>query len=306
MLESRTQLAIKVEGTEGSAEAPENTDAVLHRNAKFIPDIAMTQRDMRSSSLSQFSAVPGKRQAAIEFEMELKGSGSAGTAPESGICLKGCGFTETVDTGVSVTYTPASSSIGSYTLLLYEDGILHKIWGARGTVKLILKAGEPGILSFSFIGADFSATDVALLSGCSYDSTLPPAFLSAQLTIDSYAALLSSLEIDIANTLALREDANKESGHYSTIISKRMPVMSIDPEKVLVATYDFYGKLRSGNEGALSTVLGGTAGNICTITAPKVQYTKIDEAEREGIRTLGIDCQLNRSSGDDELSLAFT
>jgi len=305
MLEARTQLALKVEETEGTAETLTVSEMILHSNGKFNPDTPVHQRPMRSSSLSPFASVPGARSASIEFDIELKGSGTAGTAPEWAPALLGCGFAETVDAGVSVTYLPASSSIGSYTLALYEDGMIHKIWGARGTVKLVLKNGEPGALSFSFTGADFSVADGALLSP-TYQSTLPPAFLSAQLTIDSYAALLSSLEIDMANALGLRPDANKSSGYFSTIISSRLPIMTFDPEKVLVATYDFYGKLRSGNEGALSMVIGATAGNICTLTAPKVQYTKIDEAEREGIRSLGIDCQLNRSSGDDEISIAFT
>jgi hypothetical protein len=306
MLEAKTQLAIKLESEEGTAETLAASDAILHANGKFTPDTPMYQRPMRSSSLSPFSSVPGARSATIEFDIELKGSGTAGTAPEWAAALLGCGFAEDVSAGVSVAYTPASASIGSYTLALYEDGMIHKIWGARGTVKLALKNGEPGMLSFSFKGADFSVADGALLSGVSYDSTKPPAFLSAQLTIDSYAALLSSLEIDMANALGLRSDANKASGYFSTIISSRVPIMTFDPEKVLVATYDFYGKLRSGAEGALSTVVGSTAGNICTITAPKAQYTKIDEADRDGIRSLGIDCQLNRNSGDDELSLVFT
>jgi len=271
MLEAKTQLAIKLESEEGTAEDLVAADAILHASGKFTPDTPMFQRPMRSSSLSPFSSVPGARSATIEFDVE-----------------------------------PASSSVGSYTLALYEDGVIHKIWGARGTVKLALKNGEPGMLSFSFVGADFSVVDGAMLSGVSYDATKPPAFLAAQFTIDSYAALLSSLEIDMANALALRPDANQDSGYKSTIISRRLPIMTFDPEKVLVSTYDFYGKLRSGNEGALSTVVGATAGNIYTITAPKAQYTKIDEAERDGIRSLGIDCQLNRSSGDDELSLAFT
>ena len=104
----------------------------------------------------------------------------------------------------------------------------------------------------------------------------------------------------------MRPDINQSSGYKSVRIGSREPVLSLDPEKVLVATHDFYGLMRAGTEGALSTVLGATAGNICTITAPKVQYVKVDEAARDGIRSLGIDCQLNRSSGDDELSIAFT
>ena len=108
------------------------------------------------------------------------------------------------------------------------------------------------------------------------------------------------------NEVALRPDVNQGSGHKSAVIAGRKPTLSIDPEMVTVATYDFFGKWRSGSEGALTLALTGSAGNICTITAPKVQYTGAKLAEKSGIRSLGIDCQLNRNAGDDELVIAFT
>jgi len=306
MLEQRTQLAAEIESVEGTAETLVAADAILHANGKFKGDIAMHQRPMRSSSLSPFSAVPGSRFGEIEFDVELKGSGAAGTPPEFGDLLKACGFQETIAAGTSVTYTPASDSIPTLTMALYEDGIINKIWGARGDVKLALNSGEPAWLHFAFKGADFSVADGSFLSGVSYLSTVAPAFLNALMTIDSYSAMVGKIDIGMGNKVGLRPDANQSSGHKTALISSRQPVMSFDPEKALVATYDFYGKLRSGNEAAFTAQIGATAGNICTITQPKVQCTKIDEAARDGLRNLGIDCQLNRSSGDDEISLAFT
>ncbi|MCK7495178.1 MAG: hypothetical protein MZW92_31855 [Comamonadaceae bacterium] len=43
----------------------------------------------------------------LTFDVEIKGSGAAGTAPELGVLLKGCGFGETVVAVTSVTYAPA-------------------------------------------------------------------------------------------------------------------------------------------------------------------------------------------------------
>ena len=110
----------------------------------------------------------------------------------------------------------------------------------------------------------------------------------------------------MANVVTLRGSVNALSGYLSAIITGRKPTMTFDPEMVTVATYDFYGKLRSNNEGALSTVLGASSGNIITNTAPKVQYVGINPADRGGINTLGMDCRLNKNSGDDELSIALT
>jgi len=306
LIEARTQIAAKKETVEGAAETLSASDAFLAANVKFTPNFAMGERKNVSSSLSPWASIPGVRSAKLEFDVELKGSGTAGTAPALGNLLKACGLGETVDSGKSVTYAPASSSISSLTLAAYQDGIIKKIWGARGNVSLKLENGAPGWLHFEFTGADFSVTDGTMLSGVTYESTKPVAFLSATFSIDSYSALIGLLEINMNNEVNLRKDANSDSGYKSAVITGRKPTMTMDPEHVTVATYDFFGKLRSGNEGSLSLVLGSTAGNICTIKAPKVQYINISDDVRDGIRSLGITCQLNRSSGDDEISIAFT
>ena len=103
--------------------------------------------------------------------------------------LLGCGFGETLVAVTSATYKPASTGIGSYTLGFYNDGTRYLISGARGDVSLKLEKGKPGMLHFVFTGADFTVTDQALLSAAvSYETTKPVAFLTATLTIDSYAA----------------------------------------------------------------------------------------------------------------------
>ncbi|MFH1984122.1 MAG: hypothetical protein ABIL58_19965 [Pseudomonadota bacterium] len=307
MLEKRTQLAVEIEAVEGTAETLLAADAILVANPKFTPDTKMNARNHVSTSLSPYAAVPGARSAQIEFDVALIGSGTAGTPPPFADLLKGAGFAETIVAGTSVTYLPASSAVPSLTAALYEDDtIISKIWGARANVKIALVTGDICWLHFVLTGADFSVSAGSFLSGVSYPSVVPAAFLNANFTLASYAALIGKLDIDMGNKVELRPSANASSGYISAKIVDRMAMLSLDPEKVAVATHDFYGLLRAGTEGALTATLGATAGNICTITAPKVQYTSISEQARGQLRTLGIDCQLNRSSGDDELSLAFT
>lgn len=307
MLDKRIQLFGEIEAAEGTAETIVAADAIQSANIKFTPDIRMNERPYKSSSLSPFAAVPGARMAQLEFDVALVGSGTAGTPPEYNDLLEGCGLDPTTVAGTSVTYTPASSSISSVTLEIREDDtVITKLWGARGNVQIPLVTGDICWLHFVFTGADFSVADGNFLAGVTYNATIPPAFMNASFSIATYAALIGKLTLDLGNDVQLRQDASASSGHKSAAIVGRKPVMSFDPEKIAVATHDFYGRMRAGTEGALSAVLGATAGNICTITAPKVQYAKISEEDRNGLKSLGIDCQLNRSSGDDELSIAFT
>lgn len=302
----RLQIAAKVEGTEGTAEALTNAEAILAKNVKYDPEIKMTQRPAASSSLSPFPYVAGSRQAKVTFDVELKGSGTAGTAPEVGPLLLGCGMGETIVGGTSVTYLPASSSIGSYTIGWYVDGKKYVVAGCRGTFKLELKAGEPAVFHFEFMGTAIEDSDTALLAAVSYDSTEPVPFQNASLTLHSYAAVVETVEIDMGNELALRPSANAAQGNISAIIARREPKMTLNPEDVLVATKDWWAIWEAGTQAALSLALTGAAGNICTITAPKVQVHKMTPSEREGVAVQEMECLLARSSGDDELSLAFT
>ena len=308
MLTRRKQLAIKVEVTEGSAETLTATEVIDAMNVQFTPGIEAAERDPVRSSLSPQASVMGKRMATVSFEMEIKGAaGGAGVAAPFSVPLQACGVEETLVVSTSATYLPASASIPSVTLGVFMDGKRYLVWGARGTATLILEAGQPGRIRFEFTGADFSETDTALLSGVTYNATLPPVFQGVTLTIDSYPATLTRLEIAFNNTLALRPDATAASGHKSTVISGRRPTLSFDPENVLITSEDYLGNWRSGAEMALSVSgFGSASGNTIGLTAPKVQYQGINETERDGVAALDINALLVANSGDDELQLQIT
>lgn len=306
LLWKRLQIAAKIEVAEGTAIALAAEDAVLANNVSYDPEIKMTARAAASSSLSPFPKVAGSRQAKITFDVDLKGSGTAGTAPEYGKLLKACGMGETTVALTSVTYLPASASIVCLTLGWYVDGKKYILAGCRGTWKMDLKAGEPGVIHFEFLGTAIEDSDVALLAGVSYQTTNPPPFLSGTFTLATYAGIIESLSIDLGNSLMLRPSVNAAQGYISTIITGREPKLTINPEDVLVATKDWWALWEAGTLSALSAVVGATAGNICTITTPKVQIGKMKPADRDGIGVQEMECELFRNSGDDEISLAFT
>lgn len=308
----RLLLASKVEATEGTAETLAGADAnLLVYDPKFEPDIDQFDRNPVANDLSKYAAIPGARKGKLSFKAELKGSGTAGTAPAIGKPLKACGFGETVVAVTSVTYAPISVAIPTLTLNLYslpESGntIRAQLLGARGTVKFSAKVGEPILLEFEFMGVYVAITDQAALTASGIETTPPLPFLSAAFSIQSLIAKISGCAYDVGNVLSPRWDVSKAAGLFSYAITGRKPSLSFDTEKELVITHDFYGKLLAGTEGALSMALTGAAGNITTITAPKVQYLKIAEGERDGLGIYTVDCQLNRSSGNDEISIVFT
>lgn len=304
-----SQLAAKAEGTEGTAEALTAAEAILSRLIAFDPDIELTELDLVSSSMSQFPGVAGKRMATITFETELKGEGAAGSAPEVSALFQACGMEETIVGATSVTYTPYDNTNdgASATIAKYIDGKKYTMAGCRGSFVINMTAGEPVMITWTFTGVLEADSDTALLSAVTYDSTRAQPFINASMQIDSYSAVVEAITIDIANDVALRDSVNGTTGYLSAIIGGRLPTMTLNPEDVLIATKDFWADWEAGSaDMPFTATIGGTAGNICTITAPKVQYGKIGQGSRNGYVTSEIDAFLRRNAGGDELSIAFT
>ncbi len=311
ILSNRQVIAAKVETTEGTAIVLAGADANnLVMEPKFEADVPMFKREFLDNSLSPQKQIATTRLARLSFKVECKGSGVAGTAPALGKLLKACGFGETVVAATSVTYAPISAlaSIPTLSLAIYKDGLRKAIKGARGNVKYSAKSGEPGMFEFEFLGVYDGTTDVAILTPSGVDITIPVPLLSATFSVAGFSAFVSQLQFDMANELTPRGDINQASGYISTLLTKREPKGSFDPEDELVATHDFYGRWLAVTTGSLTWKHPGSAGNICTFTAPACQYTKIAEADRNGIATLNTDFLMarNSTSGDDELSIAFT
>ncbi len=300
------QVACEIESVEGAAETLEAADAFKAFNPQFTPIIEAHERRPISANMSPSASAPGKRSARLSFDVELVGTAAAGSAIHYSDALLACGVAETLSASTSATYKPATSSIPSVTLGLYMDGKIYTLWGARGTAVLNLMAGQAGILSMDFLAADFSVLDGALLSGVSYNAIMPPTVQGATLTIDSFAAIVESLSIDLGNELVLRRDISSSSGHKSAVINDRRPIMTFNPEEVLVASEDFFGNWRSGAEMALSLSLGSTEGNVIGITAPKVQYQELGMGDRDGLAALDITALLCGNSGDDEWQIQIT
>lgn len=309
ILTKRAVVAAKIEVAEGTSETLAAGDAnFLVVDPKFEVEVPMFNRNNVDASLSPYAMIAGTQMATLSFKVEVRGSGAAGTAPALGKLLKACGFGETVVASTSVTYAPTSASISSLTIALYRDGIKKQMRGARGNVKYVGKAGEPGMLEFEFKGVYDGVSDVSILTGSGIETTLPPALLTAAFAVGGFAAKLSNITIDMANKLAVRPDINKAEGWFSCVITGREPKGSFDPEMELVATHDFFTKWKTNVLATLTFAHTGSAGNIITVTAPKLQYVKLGEGDRDGVQSLGVDFLLSRSAagGNDELSIAFT
>ena len=209
------------------------------------------------------------------------------------------------DAGKELKPISGPGLVPSLTMATYEDGVKKSLKGARGKVKFNFKVGEPVVMEFEYSGAFGGAVDEALLSSIAHETTKPPVFLSALLSIGGYSAKIGELEIDWANVLGIRDDVNEAEGVLSYVISDRKPMGSFNPEMVTVSSHDFFGKWFANNEMVLDFQLGSISGNKFRFYAPKAQYSKVADEDRDGIATARTGFSLNGTvePGDDELTI---
>lgn len=310
MLKNLTVIGVKTEVTYNTDPVPTGAaNAMLVENMEWSFDSArLYERNPIRSSLAPLKPLYGGTLMSVKFDVEIKGSGTAGTAPEIGPLLTACGMSETVVAVTSVTYKPSStvSTHKSVTIYIWQDGTLIKMTGCRGTVSGSGEVGQAGKLSFMFVGHFVSRTDVAIATP-TYNAQVPPILLSIAFVVDSYSAVITKLGWDMGIELAKPGNIAAADGYGEIRIADRKLSGSFDPEQTVVATYNWITKWQTGAAAALDSGLAGTvAGNRWKVTMPAVTYVDLSNGDKTGLLTHEVKFQGMESSGDDEMSLAFT
>ena len=310
LLARKKQMVVSVESTKGTIETITNADiAILAEEIEYNLGTEEIVRDPLRSSFSKYESIPGPQIATVTCRCEMKGSGTATTAPKWGTLLQGCGFAETINTG-DIDYTLKSADADSETLTIavYNDGVCNICYGARGNVSFEMNANQVAYMNFTFVGIHSSITDAGMLSTLSYDTGIPPVFKNSSTGFNIGGvwndAVFSTFTFDLNCANVLRENANATNGLSYAIIGDRDPAGSIDLDAVLVATQDFYSHLTTPTTGSITTSLGTTAGNKVTLVAPELQILGITNGDRDGVSTFNCDFKLRTDdSDDDELTI---
>lgn len=303
-------LYAAVEATPGVAETLAGSDVLQVSNLQPNPteNIRMLDRTIIRGSLNPEQSVYGGSLFGVTFDMELKGSGTAGTAPRLGRLLRACGMDETIVAATSVTYTPSSDMANHDSVTIgYRDGPNFRVLkGCRGNVSLNLTAGQYGVLSFTMVGhIESEAEDSA--PEPSIESTVPRAFIGASFSIGGTAVPIEALTLDLSNTVSITPDPNSADGYGPVRVTARNTQGTVNPEAQSINTKDFIGLLRSGTTQAIQTgTIGSVEGNRFAIAIPKAYFREIGFGEREAMLTNEITFGCREDSGDDEISIQLT
>jgi hypothetical protein len=297
-------LLAKIETAYGTDAAPTGAaNAILATNVNFTPlEADEVSRDLLLPYLGNPGVVLAKIYGKIDFEVEVAGSGTAGTAPAYGPLLRACGFAEVLTATTSAAYNPISGAFEAATIWGNFDGVKHVFLGARGNVSASFEPGKIPRFKFSFVGMLGTVSDAALpattLTAWKTPLTVSKAS-TPTLTVHGSAAPAESFSFDMGNQVEPRFLIGAESIELSDRSAKGTLVVQASP----LATVDWFARAQARTRGVLQLVHGVTAGNIVQIDAPAVEIGKPSQGQSQGILNYSIPLSFCTSSGNDEITI---
>ena len=285
-----------------------SSNAILVRNLEIQPLVAETvNRDLVRPYMGQADQLLARERVEVSFEVELAGSGTAGTAPAYGPILKACGLSETLVTSTSATYAPVSSSFSSVTIYYHEDGIRHKLTGCRGTFEIKGEVGQIPTIAFTMTGIYNAPTDETLPTPTYANQATPLIFKqgnTTNFTAFSYSGCLQSYSFSMANDVIYRDlvGCTKE-----IMITNRAPSGTIVIEAPSIATKDFFSIATGTSTGSITFQHGTTGGNIATVTTAQSDLGNLTYSDQDGVQMLNMPfIAVPTSAGNNEFSLVFS
>lgn len=154
-------LLAKIETVYGTDSVPTGAaNAILVRNMTITPQEAdLTDRDLVRPFIGRSEQLPSGIRALIEFEVEVAGAGTAGTAPGYGPLLRACALSQTL-LAAAVTGTATAGATNTITLAAgasavdgFYNGMPIAITGGTGS-------GQTGVI-VGYVGSTKVATVAA-------------------------------------------------------------------------------------------------------------------------------------------------
>ena len=301
-------LLAKLEATYGTDPAPTGAaNAILASNVSIQ---AMEGQDVARAHDTPFlgnnGQLPADLHMVVRFNVELVGSGTAGTAPGWGVLLRGCGVAEVIVANTSVTYNPVSDGHESITLALNIDGVLFKLLGARGDCTIGVSASGIPQLEFVFTGLWTKPTDQAKPTP-DYS-----AFQQPQVASQANTPILSIGGTDMVGRTFRMAFGNQVEGRFligeeAIEIVDRAETLEVQIEHTPIASFDPYALARDAATVAVSLAHGTVAGSVATLSVPSAQMQRPGApTEAQGIVELPLSMMPLPVAGNDQWTLTLT
>lgn len=301
LLRRKMAITAKIETTVGTDAAPTlAANAILVKNVDWTPmEMEMASRDLMTPYLGNPQSIAVAVFGRMSYEVEIAGSGTAGTAPKYGPLLRACGLAEAISAGVKVSYTPVSSAFEAVSQYFYLDGVLHKFLSTRGSVDFDFSAKGIPVMKFAYTGLFVPVADGAL-GAATYAQTDPVAVNKANTTLSLHGVnvVAQSLSVGLRNDIKYRNLINYEGVDQID----RAPGGSVSFEQTTMAVKNWFSVAQANTPGVLLLTHGTVAGNIFKVTANQTVIRSPKYGELDGVAMLNADLELNpTTAGNNEI-----
>jgi hypothetical protein len=313
----KTAILAAVESTYGTDAAPTGAaNALVVSNLSINPLNAQNvDRDIIRAYLGGSEQLVGTAYVEAGFDIELVGSGTAGTPPAWGALMRAIGFAEIITAATRVDYVPVSNVFESVTIDWYDDGVLHKLLGARGTASLKMSVGEKPVISFKFVGINGGATAVAA------PATTLTAFRVPQIVTDANSGNVTfggTHNIATAPAIAAGTEYPSQGltidlgistpfqallGGESVEITDRKVTGAVKLDLTAAQEVQFLADVKAATLTTVGMCHGTVAGDKVLVWMPSVQRVEPTKEELNGKRMCGYKLNINPLSGNDEIRI---
>lgn len=292
------------------------TDAIeMHDKQTFdLVTKAIQRPKLLSTFGEQAPLIIGEAYKLSGCKIPFKASGVAGTAPRIGVFLRGAGFAQTIDTGVSVTYALHSSyTTESFTIYFWYGGKKHIMTGCVcASAKLDWTAGEIKYLDCDVIGMYGGTISDTAFPTPTFESTPPEIWQNAAFALSIGGSpfsdiAISKMSIDLGIEAVPRKDPNGVYGVAQYMVKDRKTKISIDPFQLALSAFNPYTLHTAQTPIALETKPTAAAGSKMELTIQGLTLDSPKTGEREGIMTweLSGQCRPTQAAGNNELTIVF-
>lgn len=275
-------------------------------NAMLMTNVSVTvmaggveDRNLLTPMLGNTGVVPNGTHVRLEGDVEIAGSGAAGTVPAWGVLMQACGMGETITAVTKVEYKPVSNAFSSATLTYFADGVKHTLTGVRGTWKVNLDFQKIPKIRFSLTGLYSAPSDAAVptITATMWKRPVMVNKANTVVTLHGVTPPLESLMIDLGTVVEPRLLINYEGIE----ITDRKSVGSAKVEAGTIAAKDWFSAHLGGTRSTMAVTHGLTAGNIVKFDGPVVELGTPEQGRTGNILTYDIPLYFIPNSGDDEL-----
>jgi hypothetical protein len=317
-------ILAKIETTYGTDASPTGaSNAVLVSNLSINPLNAQNvSRDLIRPFFGGSEQLVGSASVQVSFDVEFQSSGSMTTPaiPAWEPLVQACGYKAGVGTaGSRVEFDLESdySLLKSATIYYHDDGVLHKLLGARGTCQLKLGIGQRPVYSFTFTGLDGGVTAAAnpsvTLTGFKTPLVVTDPNTGALTLGCTYSAgalsggteyISSGLDLDLGNAVNFIDLLGTASASGQTVeITQREMTGKVSFDLTAANEVTFMSTVKAATTQSIGLVHGTAAGYKMLVFAPSVQLINPRKEDANGRRIVGFDLRVLPSAGNDDLKI---